>query len=334
MMQTLTLSLGLVDACDRTAPIVDGTITVQGADLIISTGSPGDLFRRTTQFAEFDISEMSLSTFIALVSRGDRRYQGLPVFPRRAFRHGFIFINTKSGIQEPQDLQGRKVGVSEHQQTASLWIRGILRDEYGVDTDTIEWHEGGLDVPEDLERLPLKLPASVKLRRLEPGCNLSDMLVAAEIDAIIGPRRPRCAREGHADIQRLIPNYRQVEQDYYRRTGFFPIMHLIVVRTALLERHQWLAHNICEAFERAKQESDIRLLAMAERTCALPWLLDDVEELMRVFGTEHWPYGIAPNRATIEKTIAMSVHDGLATELDPRDLFAEQVRGETVVEFM
>ena len=334
-MGDLELSVGLVNDCDRTAAIVRGDVVVQGVNPLMTTTNPGDLFRRVVQFAEFDIAEMSVATFVALSSRGDDRYRGLPIFPRRAFRHGFIFVNSSSGIEKPRDLESRRVGVSEYQQTASLWIRGILRDEYGVDTTAIEWHEGGLDEPEHAERLPLRLPERTHLQRLPEGTNLSDMLRDGKLDAVIGPRRPRCMREGDPRITRLIPDYRTAEQDYFRRTGFFPIMHMVVVRSAVLDQHPWVATNVCTAFDEAKRASDRDWRAMADRSCGLPWLLNDVEELQEVFGGEdHWPYGLRSNRATLQKIIDMAFEDGLVSTSIPVDeLFALQVRGDVALEF-
>ncbi len=332
-MATIQLSLGLVDHCDRSAPIVDGSVKVQGVDFVITTDAPGDLFRRVAQLAEFDVSEMSFSTYLAMRSRGDDRYVGLPIFPRRVFRHGFIFVNSNSGVTAPRDLVGRRVGVPEYQQTASLWIRGILRDEYRVDTNSIHWFEGGLDVPARPERLPLKLPDNVHIERIRDDQTLSDMLRDGALDAVIGTTRPPCFIEGVPHVRRLFPNYREVEQEYYKRTGFFPIMHMMVIRRSAYKAHPWVAVNIYKAFEEAKRESKRRFAAIANRWSALPWLLDDIEELERVFGTgDYWPYGIEKNRRIITKMIDMSNEERLATvKFDVADLFAEALREDSAV---
>lgn len=335
-MATITLSLGLVDYCDRTAAIVDGSIKPQGVDFIITTAAPNELFRRAAQLAEFDVSEMSFSTYLAMCSRGDDRYIGLPIFPRRTFRHSYIFINTKSGITGPKDLVGRRVGISEFQQTASLWIRCILRDEYSVDTNSIHWFEGGMDVPALLERLPLKLPAHLRVERIKDNQTLNDMLRDGELDAVLGSRRPPCFTQGVPHIRRLFPNFREVEQDYYKRTGFFPIMHMIVMRQSLYKAHPWIAVNIAQAFEEAKRESNRRYATMANRSCLFPWLLDDLEELERVFGKkDYWPYGIENNRRIMTKMIDMSYEEGLSpVKLDVDALFAEAMRESTAVQFV
>jgi 4,5-dihydroxyphthalate decarboxylase len=333
-MASLTLSLGLTHICDRTEAIINGSIRPQGIEFIVSMDSPHELFRRQAQHAEFDVAEMSVSTYMALCSQRDDRLVGLPIFPRRAFRHGFIFVNTSSGITQPKELEGRRVGVS-YQQTASLWIRGILRDEYGVETDEILWFEGGLNESGQAGPLPISLPERIKIERIGEHQTLGDMLRDGELDAVIGPGRPRCFVQGVPNVQRLIPNYRQTEQEYYRKTGFHPIMHMMVLRRSIYEAHPWTAQNIFAVFEEAKQWSESRLVAIAERICALPWLIDDIEELHRVFGkTDYWPYGIEPNRAILQKMIDMSYEDGLSlVRLEVDQLFAECLRQETAPQY-
>lgn len=335
-MASIKLSLALVDHCDRTAAIVDGSITPQGVDFIITTAAPSELFRRIAQLAEFDVSEMSFSTYLALCSRGDDRYIGLPIFPRRTFRHGFIFVNTKSGITGPKDLVGRRVGVPEYQQTASLWIRGILRDEYGVDTNSIHWFEGGFEVQAEPERLPLKLPDKLRIERIRDDQTLNAMLRDGALDAVIAPTRPSCFIQHVPHVRRLFPHYREVEQEYFRRTGFFPIMHMIVMRRSLYKAHPWIAANICKAFEEAKRESDRCLAAIANRSSTLPWILDDMEELERVFGrNDYWPYGIENNRGILTKMIDMSHEEGLCpVKLDVAELFAETTHEGSAVQFV
>jgi 4,5-dihydroxyphthalate decarboxylase len=327
-MTILSVSLGLVDHCETTAAIANGSVAPQGIDCRVSTTSPADLFRRQAQLAEFDVAEMSISTFVAMHARADQRFVGLPIFPRRAFRHGFIFVNRTSGIAEPKQLEGHRVGVSEYQQTASLWIRGILRDEYGVETDRIEWHEGGLHERAQPERYAIELPARTRLRGIGPDQTLNEMLVAGEIDALIGAQRPRSFTSGVAGIERLIPDHRRVEQNYYRRTGLYPPMHMIVVRRTLLEQDPWIAQSLCDAFENAKRDADDRLRSTAARTGSIPWLLDDIEEIERVFGSlDFRPYGFPGNRRVLDKITEMSLRDALVPmKVDAASLFAESVR--------
>lgn len=335
-MSVLTVSLGLVDDCQRTMPILDESIRPSGVDFIATTGSPREIFRRVVQFAEFDVSEMSMSTHMILRSHHDERYVGIPVFPRRAFRHGFIFVNSDSGIDHPSQLEGRRVGVSEYQQTASMWIRGILQDEYGVRTEQIDWFEGGLDSPGQLERLPIPAPQSVRIRPLDAGETLSSMLCRGELEAVICTRRPQPFVEGDPRVQRLIPDFRSVEKEYFSRTGHFPIMHMMVLRRSLLNDHPWLAQTVYNAFTAAKRVSDDQLRRIAERSGGVPWLLDDLEELENVFeGQDPYPYGVARNRHTLDKMIDMSFEQGLtARKVGLEELFAEEVLEGTKIGFL
>ena len=326
-MARLTLSLGLVDSCDTTTSLAHGYVAAQGIDFAVTQTEPPKLFRRQAETSDFDVCEMSISTYLMMRSRGEDAYLGLPLFPRRSFRHGFVFVNTETGIRNPVDLAGRRIGLPEYQQTAAMWIRSILRDQYGVDTAGIEWVVGGLHERVGPERYGDELQARVRLRRLAATETLNSLLEAGEIEAVIGAQRPRSF--GRApQVQRLFPDFRRVEAEYYAETGFFPLMHMIVIRRALAEEQPWIVRNICDAFEASKRDSDTRLRALADRACALPWLQDDVEEIQRIFGSaDYRPYGLAPNRPALEAMAQMSVVDGLSpVRVDVDDLFAESSR--------
>jgi 4,5-dihydroxyphthalate decarboxylase len=323
-MVKLKLSLACVPNYDRTGPLLDGTIRPSGIEFIPSPLPPNDLFRRMAQFAEFDVSEMSFSTFTAMKSRDDQGYVGLPIFPSRSFRHGFIVVNTSSGIQKPEDLRGKRVGVAEYQQTASLWIRGMLKDEYGVAAEDVLWFEGGMDENRP-ERFAIELPSSLRYQRIRPDQTLSRMLEQGELDAVLGARFPACFWRGEPHVKRLFPNYREVERDYFRRTGFFPVMHMVVVRRSIYEQHPWIVQNIYEAFNQAKNAGLDRLWDTGSLASALPWLLNDMEEIRDVFGGDPFPYGIQKNRTLLEYMTAMSFDQGLSPrKLELTDLFARE----------
>jgi 4,5-dihydroxyphthalate decarboxylase len=326
-MARLTLSLGLVDNCDTTISLARGSVTPQGIDFTVTQTEPPRLFRRQAETADFDVCEMSISTYLMMRARGEDLFLALPVFPRRSFRHGFVFVNTSTGVHGPADLAGKRIGLPEYQQTAAMWIRSILRDEYEVDTAGIEWVVGGLHERVGPERYWDQLEGRVRMRRVADGETLNGLLEAGEIEAVIGAQRPRSF--GRApQVQRLFPDFRAVEQTYYEKTGYFPLMHLIVVRRSLVEVHPWIVRNICDAFEASKRDSDVRLRALSDRACALPWLQDDVEEIERVFGgADYRPYGLAPNRAALAKMAEMSFIDGLSpARLEVDALFAEASR--------
>src|SRR5688572_25565590 len=207
-MPTLQLSLACVPNYDRTGPLLDGRVQPEGVEFGPRAGvsRPSELFRRIAQDAEFDVSEMSVSTFLVMLTRGDDRYVGLPIFPSRSFRHGFIFVNSRSGIREPKELFHARVGVTEYQQTAAVWIRGFLQDDYDLHPEDLEWVEGGLEGYRP-ERLAVELPKHVRIRRIAPGENLDAMLQAGELDALLGASVPPSFRQGVPHVQRLFPDY-------------------------------------------------------------------------------------------------------------------------------
>jgi 4,5-dihydroxyphthalate decarboxylase len=262
-----------------------------------------------------------------LRSRDDERYVGLPIFPSRSFRHGYIFVNTSSGITSLEQLRDRRVGVTEYQQTAAVWIRGFMKDDYGVASEDVHWITGGLDTYEP-ERFPIEMPERFRVEPSEEGRPLGGMLERGEIDVLLGARAPACFKRGDPHIKRLFPDYRAVERAYFERTGFFPIMHLVVLRRVIYEQHRWVAANILQAFTQAKDAGIARLWDTGSLACGVPWLLDELEEIRAVFGGDAWPYGIARNRAALEYIAAMSYDQGLSSrKLELADLFAPETLG-------
>lgn len=322
----LHLSFGCVPNYDRIGPLVSGEIRPDGIDLIPTrVAHPGDLFRRVAQFAEFDVSEMSTSTFIAMVARGDDRYVGLPIFPSRAFRHAYIWVNVDAGIGRPEDLKGRRVGVTEYQQTAGVWIRGMLHDDHGVAPADVRWVAGGMEGAEP-ERYPLEVGRGVPIENVREGQSLDAMLESGELDAMLGARVPTSFKRRSPKVRRLFEDYRAREQDYYRRTGFFPMMHLVVLRRSVFEQHPWAARNVMDAFEEAKRRALERLWDLRSAACAIPWLLAALEESRAVMGEDLWPYGLAKNEHAIRYLLKQSVLQGISPrELNPADLFPAAV---------
>jgi 4,5-dihydroxyphthalate decarboxylase len=325
-MARIKLSLGCVQNYDRTGPLLEGRIQPDGIEFVPTALGPVELFRRMAQFAEFDVAEMSVSTYMVLLSRGDDRYVALPIFPSRSFRHGFVFYNANSGITRLEDLKGRRVGVAEYVETAAVWIRGFLNDDYGVRSEDMEWVQGGLDVHEP-ERLPIDMPEQFKIERVPADRTLSEMLERGEIDALLGARAPGCFKRGAPHIRRFFPNYREVERAYFERTGFFPIMHLVVLRRSIYEQNRWMAQNIFDAFNQAKNAGLARLWDTGSLASALPWLLNDMEEMRDVFGGDAWPYGMERNRAALEYLAEKSYEQGLsARRLQLNEIFVSETR--------
>jgi 4,5-dihydroxyphthalate decarboxylase len=315
-------NLSLTLACGpyaHTDALMRDRVPVEGIDLtFLPLGSPVEIFTRMFNH-EFDASEMSLSHYIrhrpaGLASRassaptdGERfPFVAIPVFPLRKFRHSFIVINTNSGVRRPEDLNGRRIGVMEYSQTAAIWIRGVLQDDHGVQPETISWFTGGVNRAGHPKELRFRPDASVSIEYVGDSRTLNDMLVAGELDAVIGARLPHAlGRVPH--VRRLFEDYRSVERDYFRRTRIFPIMHCVVVREELFRRNPWVAESLFKAFVASR---DLAWAAMHDdgvTKLMLPWLADDVEELHTLCGGNPWWYGVEPNRHVIE-TLAGYLH--------------------------
>jgi 4,5-dihydroxyphthalate decarboxylase len=308
-MQNITI------ACwgyDRTKPVEDGRVKVEGCNVTFIDLEPEEMFHRALHFEEFDATELSFSNYLTLTARGNCPYVAIPVFPGRRFRHNGIYINKKSGIREPKDLKGRLVGSPEYQVTASVWIRGILEDEYGVKPSDVRWRVGGLWEPNRTEKVTFAPPKGVELQRIGPEQTLSAMLEAGEIDALIGPRAPSGFYKGHPDIVRLFPDYMAVEKDYFRRTGIFPIMHLLAVHKRKVAELPWLPASLFKAFEQAKNMAIERLLEENEPMATYPWIDGVVAEAQQIMGKDYWPYGLEENRKTVETFLRYHREQGLA----------------------
>jgi len=297
---------------DRVMPLVDGRVRIEGCDVTFLDLEPEELFHRTLHFEEFDVSELSFSNYLTLTARDNCPYIAIPVFPGRLFRHSGIYINRQSGIRKPEDLKGRVVGSPEYQVTASVWIRGILEDEYGVKPSDISWRAGGLYESSRTEKVTFATPEGVKLERIGPGKTLSQMLVDSEIDALIGPRAPSGFHQGHPDIVRLFPDYIEMEKDYFRRTGIFPIMHLLAIHKKKVQELPWLPASLFKAYEAAKNMAIDYLLEENEPMVIYPWIDGAVRETQELMGKDFWPYGIEKNRKTIETFLRYHFEQGLS----------------------
>ncbi len=321
-MNKLRLTLACGDY-DRTRDLKDGSVQAQGIDLTYITYKPSEIFWRMMKFEEFDVSEMSFSSYILERSRRINRFIAIPVFPSRMFRHGAIFINTGSGIQRPEDLAGKRVGVPEYQQTAAVWVRGFLQHDYGVTPDKVLWINGGLEDPGREEKVELRLPASIRIQPAPAGKSLSAMLAVGELDALVTPRSPSCFDHGSPVVRRLFPDYRAVEVDYFNRTRIFPIMHTLVIREELHRKHPWIAASLYYAFCEAKAACYRRMVDTAALAYTLPWFLPELESQREVLGHDLWPYGVEANRVTIEALVQHSYEQGLAEDkLEAESLFA------------
>ena len=324
----MELTLGTWDH-DRVMALHDGRIEIPNVTLNCEIHPTSKLFPWAVQEARFDITEMSVSSYILQLSRGGSEYTAIPAFVSRAFRHSGFFARAGSGIESPADFAGRRIGVPEYQMTAAVWMRGILADEYGVDCDTIHWRTGALDGGVRRERLELELPQGMKVEPITEGDSLQAMLLRGEIDGLLAPKPPLAFLEGNPDLIRLLPDFEKVEQDYHRKTGFFPIMHLIGVRKSIADENPQLVRDLYDGFVAARDTAMDRLrsvwLGNANRL-TLPWLGASMERTLATLGPDYWSYGFAANRAEIATICRYSVEQHLAKSLvEPEALFHPSV---------
>jgi len=318
----MTMACGLYD---RMLALYTGEVQPQGIDLnFIPIDSARDIFDRMAGGLEFDCSELSSSEFISRLAANQCPFVALPVFVSRVFRHSFVFVNAKSGIRTPKDLEGRRVGVQLYTMTAAIFIRGMLQHDHGVDLSTIRWVQGALEKPGSHGHptvMPLLKPANIEINTSDK--SLSDLLEAGEIDATIGGSVPPSYGK-NPDIQRLFPNYREVEKDYYRRTGIFPIMHLFAIKREVYEKHPFVATSLYNALCQAKAVAQAKMRYRGTLRYMLPWLTADIDEIDEVFGGDPWPYGIEPNRRTLEALMTYLVEQSLIPKPIPlEDVFVK-----------
>ncbi len=323
-MGKLRLSLACLNY-DRTRALQEGRVPVEGVDLTYLNLPVEETFFRMLRYHEFDAAELSLSSYVISLFSENPPFIAIPVFPSRSFRHSCIFINRASGIREPKDLIGKRVGLPEYQLTAPVWIRGILSDEYGVPAASVNYFTGGQEQPGRTEKIELSLPPDIHVEPIPPGKTLSRMLEAGEIDALYSPRIPSTLRDGSGSVRRLFEDWGAVERDYFRKTRIFPIMHTVVIRRKLYEQHRWLAQSLYKAFVQAQQEAYRELSEAAALKCMLPWLIQHAEEARALMGDDYWPYGFQPNVRTLEKFLRYSCEQRLSKRpLAPRELFAPE----------
>ena len=313
---------------DRTRALADGRVRVDGVDLNYLSLPVEETFYRMLRFREFDAAEMSLSSYVMSLFSDEPPFIAIPVFPSRSFRHSCIFVNRHSGIHEPKDLIGKKVGSPEYQLTAPVWIRGILSDEYAVPVAGPLYFTGGQEEPGRIEKMKVSLPPEIRVEAIPPGKTLSQMLDAGEIDALCTPRMPSTFLKGSGSVRRLFENHSEVEKAYFKKTKIFPIMHTVVIRRDVHRKHPWVAQSLYKAFVKAQQETYKDLYEAAALKLMLPWLLQHVEETREIMGEDFWPYGFEPNMKTLETFLRYSYEQGLSKrQLQPRELFAAETFG-------
>jgi 4,5-dihydroxyphthalate decarboxylase len=311
---------------DRTRALADGRVKADGIELTYLDMPVEETFFRMLRHQEFDVAEMSLSSYTVSLFREKKHFIAIPVFPSRFFRHSCIYVNAKSGIKEPKDLIGKRVGTPEYQMTAPAWIRGILQDEYGVPVDSVAYFTGGEEEPNRSEKLKLDLPPNIKVQPIGPTDTLAAMLRDGKIDALYTARMPSTYKVGdEGPVRRLFENYLEVEQAYYRKTRIFPIMHTVAIKRSVYEQHPWVAMSLYKAFAKAQKETYEDLYVTAALKTMLPWLTKHVEDARALMGDDFWPYGFEPNRETLATFLRYHHEQGLSRQrLEPEALFAPE----------
>ena len=315
---------------DRTHALLDGRVQPDGIDLNYLSLPVEETFFRMARFREFDIAEMSLSSYTVSLNSDAKPFIAIPVFPSRFFRHSCIYINRKAGIREPKDLIGKRVGTPEYQMTAPVWIRGILADEYDVPLDSVTYLTGGQEAPGRIEKGAIS--TRFEVTPIPPDRTLNEMLHAGEIDAFYGPRIPSSFGRGDGRVRRLFPDMVSAEKDYYASTGIFPIMHVVAVRREVYERYPWVAQSLTKALDIAKNQAYDRIYDASALRFMEPWLMPHLEEARGLLGQDYWSYGLEANRHVLDVFCRYHHDQGLSSRPRTADeLFAPEATESFVI---
>lgn len=321
-MHKLPLSIALGDY-DHVRDVLHGDVEVEGVQLLVAKRQPvEEIFYRFTMFREWDISEMSFGKYLALASRPDCDLVAIPVFPSRAFRHSSIYVRADSGYVSPSDFKGARIGVPEWAQTASIYTRGLITHEYGVPLSSVSWVQAGVNEPGRKEKVSLRLPEGVSYTPM-PQQSLTELLLQKQIDAIFSARPPSPITSATGEFKRLFPNPQTEELSYWKRTGIFPIMHVIAIKRSVIEQHPWVAMNLLQAFEKSKRRSLERVCDVTASSVPLPWLSQMADLSKSVLGQDIWPYGVEANRTTLRAFLDYAHEQGVChRRLEIEEIFA------------
>jgi 4,5-dihydroxyphthalate decarboxylase len=306
---------------DRTRALLDGRVQIDGVDPVYMTLYPEEMFFRAMRGREFDICELSFSSYTVKTAQGDCPYVAVPVFLSRAFRHTSIYVR-KDRVRRPEDLKGRRVGLPEYQLSANVWARALLHDDFGVAPEDVTWVRGGIETPGRPEKIALKLPPGVRLENAPEGSTITELLDRGEIDGFMAPRPPGPQALANSNVGWLFDDPTAVAKDYYRRTGIFPIMHVVGVRKTLAEHHPWLPGAVLKAFTQAKAAALEALSDTSATKVTLPFVEEQLKAARETLGEDFWSYGVARNRATLETFLRHHHAQGLsARRLSVEEIF-------------
>jgi 4,5-dihydroxyphthalate decarboxylase len=314
----LTLAIG---EYDHVRDLCTGAVPVAGATITPLHPPTEEIFHRFIRYREWEVSEMSFAKYVAFRARGDDSLRAIPVFPSRMFRHSSIYVRRDGPVRVPADLAGKRIGVPEWAQTAAVYSRGLLAEEYGIDLAGIEWVQAGVNQKGRPEKIALDLPPGIRLTR-RPDASLDEMLRTGALDAVLSAHPPASFEAGDPAIARLFADPAAEERGYYERTGIFPIMHVVAIRAAVLDRFPWIAMNLLDAFEAAKRRSQARMVEYTASRLPVPWAQMHAERIAALFGADPWPYGLEGNVTTLEAFLRWAHVQGVAARhLTPAELF-------------
>jgi 4,5-dihydroxyphthalate decarboxylase len=326
-MAKLNLTLA-ISPYDHVRDLISGDVEAEGIALNHLDLQIEEMFFRFTKFREWDVSEMSFGKYASLKSQDDDGITAIPVFPSRVFRQSSLFVRRDSPIKDARDLAGKRVGLPEWAQTASIYTRGWLVHQMGVALTDIDWFQAGVNQPGRIEKVALKLPDGVRYTPM-PDRSLTDLLMAGDIDAVMSAHPPLPFEEGSTDIVQIYPNYREVEEQYYRETGIFPIMHVVALKGETFRAHPWIAMNLFNAFVEAKNRSMRRAVELTATRFPFAWCYEAAGRARALFGEDFFPYGIEPNRTTLEAYLQYAFEQGVChRKLTPEELFPAEVLAE------
>lgn len=324
-MPKLPLTLGITHY-DHVSDLSSGRVAVEGVDLNCLELQTEEVFFRTIVYRDFDISEISLAKYTSMRSQGDDSLIAIPVFPSRVPRHSAIYIKKGGKVAKPADLAGARVGIPEWAETALVYTRGALVDQYGLDLRKIQWIQGGVNQPGRTEKVALRLPAGLSVKHVTDK-SLDELLLAGELDAVMCAHPPDSFTDGIGGVTRMFENFIEIEERYVRETGIFPIMHTVVIRREVLDSNPWVAMNVFKAFEEAKRRSVERMRFIGVSHVPIPWCYEYARRARDVFGKNYWPYGIDDNRKTLEAFLKYAFEQGVChRHLAVEEIFAKQVQ--------
>ncbi|WP_043834942.1 hypothetical protein [Muricoccus aerilatus] len=323
-MPNIPITLALSEY-DHVRDVLDGTVPVPGADLTVLRMPVEEIFYRFTFHREWDVSEMSFAKVVSLMSQGDDTLVAIPVFVSRMFRHSSFYVSADSELTDPSQLAGKRIGVPEWAQTAAIYSRGIIAHRYGVDLSSIEWFQAGVNDPGRVEKVKLDLRGGLRLTPVKDR-SLSQMLLDGDLDVVLSARPPAPFLENRG-IRRLFADYQAEEERFLRDTGIFPIMHVVVIRREVYDRHRWLALNLMKALETARDRSLARMADITLSYFPIPWIGERARAAREMIGGDGWPYGVEDNRATLDAFTTWAYEQGVChRKLDPAEIFAPETR--------